>query len=901
MPLTASLGLVCPCHTLGKVFVPCLLVASLQLDPQVQAAYGVLQRTIGPRAKEFRLFINWPTSATDRFEIQTNGGRVTVKATSGVALCRGTYEYLKDKCNSFVSWEGSNIRLPKRLPDDKRSGSCPVKYRQYYNICTFGYTTAFWDWPRWQREIDWMALHGINMPLALTGQDKVWQTVFRSYGVPQTSLDGFFSGPAFQPWHWMGNLNGHGGPAPQSWLDGQSELQKKILGRERSLGMKPVVPGFSGFVPVDFAEYQPRVKLQSPTAWCGFAPTTFVDIRDPMFVEIGKRFVQEYRRLYGADHLYLCDTFNEQNPQFPATTKLEDLANAGRSVYEGLRQADPSAIWVMQGWLFYNAGDYWKGPEVEALLSKVPDGRMIILDLSCEQYEVWRAQPAVAKKGFIYCTLHNFGQNTGLGGDLQGYADKQYLATARSSPFDDRIKQANLVGYGLTPEGIDTNPIVYELMTDVMWTTADRYMNGRLIDSKTGLPTEPMMDISRWLGDYASARYGQDLAQTRQAWALLDKALYSQDSPWYHDSWRSRPGRAKRGRPIHQMREIEQALALMLKAAPKLRGNPLFQRDLVDVCKTWLGGIADRELYAANQTLQDKPSEYALHKADFFGTLDDIDRVMATRTEHRLTTWLNQAGSWGTTPAEKRLMERNARLQITAWDGRGVLTDYANKEWAGLTRDFIARRWRLYFDKLEARGTGRTGGTDNANDYLKLEMAWINSATPPEESNPGDPARTVAEIFAKHKGELEILEKALGLTDPPGNIARNGTAGDDGHTEPGGSPQNAIDGDMDSYWAAHPYPCVWRLDLKSVHNIKTIHVFPYWGDGRYYQYTIEVSTDGKSWTRVVDMSKNEQPSSPGGQKHILDAPSAARYLRINMLKNSANVGVHLVEVRVYEK
>jgi alpha-N-acetylglucosaminidase len=28
---------------------------------------------------------------------------------------------------------------------------------------------AYWDWARWEAELDWMALQGINLPLAFTG------------------------------------------------------------------------------------------------------------------------------------------------------------------------------------------------------------------------------------------------------------------------------------------------------------------------------------------------------------------------------------------------------------------------------------------------------------------------------------------------------------------------------------------------------------------------------------------------------------------------------------------------------------------------------------------------------------------------------------------------------------
>ena len=32
------------------------------------------------------------------------------------------------------------------------------------------YSMAYWDWDRWEAEIDWMALQGINLPLAFTGK-----------------------------------------------------------------------------------------------------------------------------------------------------------------------------------------------------------------------------------------------------------------------------------------------------------------------------------------------------------------------------------------------------------------------------------------------------------------------------------------------------------------------------------------------------------------------------------------------------------------------------------------------------------------------------------------------------------------------------------------------------------
>ena len=120
-------------------------------------------------------------------------------------------------------------------------------------------------------------------------------------------------------------------------------------------------------------------------------------------------------------------------------------------------------------------------------------------------------------------------------------------------------------------------------------------------------------------------------------------------------------------------------------------------------------------------------------------------------------------------------------------------------------------------------------------------------------------------------------------------------------TEGGYGPENAVDGvvERDRAWWAGPYPQWLQVDLQAVHKVNKIEVFPFWDGHRYYQYTVSLSLDAKSWTLVADMSKNQNPSTPAGDS--LDfKPTPARYIRVGMLKNSANAGVHVVEVRAYE-
>ncbi|AIE85936.1 alpha-N-acetylglucosaminidase TIM-barrel domain-containing protein [Fimbriimonas ginsengisoli] len=831
---------------------------------------GVLRRTIGRSAEGFDLtLLPKRADGLDAFTVEAKNGRVAVAGTSAVAICRGAYEYLRDACHVQVNWSGSNVAMPGRLPDyARRTVVCPNQYRHYFNICTFGYSAVWWDWKRWQHEVDWMALHGINMPLALNGQEKIWQRVFRSYGLPDSSISRFFSGPAFLPWHWMGNLNEHGGPMPQSWIDGQVALQKKILKQERELGMTPVVSGFSGFVPVDFDKYQPGVKLSSPTAWAGFAPTTFVDVRNPKFVEIGKRYITEYRKEFGTDHFYLCDTFNEQNPQFSPETEKEDLAACGRSVYESIRQADPQGTWIMQGWLFYNARDYWTVPRVNALVSQVPKGRMVVLDLATSEYPVWKHQPAVRENGWIYNTLHNYGQSTGLFGALQYYAD--HATDDLNDPTHGRM-----LGMGLTMEGIDQNPVVYELMTDLMW-RRDR------------------INVKRWIGGYARSRYGGETNSTRAAWSYLLDSVYNKDASWARAAWRQRPNLGV-SPGIYDIPSVRFATVMLDSEAERYAKNPLFERDLVDVAKTWLGGLADVHLVAAVASFDDDKAGYEKHKTIFFDLLHDMDRVMAVRPEHRLSTWIRDARSWGRTPEEKDRMEWNARMQVTIWGGP-VLYDYANKEWAGLNEDFLRQRWQLFFDALEKGGST---GKLKAPDYAKWEEAWTRQTNAPRESKPEPVGPMVREMIHKYGGDDGDLAKLLGLNTDPG-IAVGAKVRDSGGTEGNARPELAVDGHIDTgYWAASPAPRWLEIDLGHVRPTTGARIFPYYGDGRSYLYRIEVSEDGQNWRTVADASANELSATIRGHGHKWPS-TPTRFLRVTMLHNSANVGVHLYEVRVFD-
>ncbi len=122
-----------------------------------------------------------------------------------------------------------------------------------------------------------------------------------------------------------------------------------------------------------------------------------------------------------------------------------------------------------------------------------------------------------------------------------------------------------------------------------------------------------------------------------------------------------------------------------------------------------------------------------------------------------------------------------------------------------------------------------------------------------------------------------------------------------GSKNPQETAEMAADGwvDISQFWGSIPAPQWWKVDLQKEYQIDRVQVVPYWDNKRYYQYTVEVSTDGKDWRRVVDASKNAEVGTEKGYLHKFE-PTKARYVKVNMLKNSDNPAVHLVEVRAYE-
>ena len=718
-------------------------------DEQTVAAENLIKRVVGKKADAFKVSI-LPSEGKDWFSYSSDGKKILLEGNNGVSIASALKQYLSDYCSWQRTWCGSTENLPDPLPlpESKVKKTSPYKWRYYLNYCTFNYTMSWWDFDRWQKEIDFMAMNGINMPLAVTGQNSVWKRVYKSLGFSDEDLESFFSGPAYFNWFWMGNLDGWGGPLTQNLMDKHEQLQKQILHAERSLGMTPVLPAFTGHVPPSFTEKYPDAKVKT-TSWVNFAPVTILQPDEPMFNTIGEMFLKEQTALYGTNHLYTADTFNENLP--PQNDSLY-LSGMSSQVYQAMKNIDPEAVWVMQGWLFHHKRAFWGLPQIEALLSGVPDDGMIILDLWSERNPVWNRTNSYFGKPWIWCMLHNFGQNITLSGNVTSVANDP--ANLLNDP-----QASNMAGIGLTMEGIEQNPAMYALMLENVW-------------------RDTPIDTDEFLKEYLGLRYGSlgpDEAAFR-AWQIIFRSAYEntvnnggQESIITgRPSFAKNPGGTTNTNMHYDNADLLHAWDLLINCIDGAFASGSctdgFCYDVVDITRQALANYASVLQQNAFASYADRDAvAFRENASAFLELIDDMEAVLSTRKEFLLGRWIDDARHLGDTPEEKDLCERNARNLITLWGNKDCrIRDYACRQWAGMMSGFYRPRWERFFDKVQSSLDG--GYEFDEKEFVEAskdwEWDWVNShgSFPSEPS--GDSIEECLRVYGKYRDAMNIAYNA---------------------------------------------------------------------------------------------------------------------------------------------
>lgn len=712
------------------VSAACLLLSLTALradDAPAQVAAALVERVLPGRSGEFVFEQIPPENGRDVFELESRDGRIVLRGNNAVSLASAFNWYLKYTAKCDFSECGVQLRLPEKLPAiaNKLHHTATVPHRFMFNYCTYGYTMPWWDWPRWERELDWMAMNGINLPFIITGQEAVWIRTFTQFGYTEQDVRQWLGSPAHFPWVFMQNMHSFGGELPAEWTAQRVELARNIIGRARALGMKTVMQGYYGMVLPDFARKHPGTRILSQGKWAGGLPRPdMLDPTDPMFAKIAATFMNEQEKLFGRAGFYTADPFHEGG-----NAAGVDMAECGKRTLAAMQARDPDAVWVKMCWQTDNA----------ALLSGIPDDRVIALDLWAENTPFW-PNGAFKGKPWIWCLLHNFGGNTDLSTQLSHLA--RVIPDTMANP-----NKGKLVGLALTPEGHCNSPVVYDLMPEFFW-------------------RKDAVDLKSWLPAYTERRYGAASAKANQAWdgilATVGDIRYNsvRESP-ANSILMARPLRGEKARtwghtrPSHDKPRLAKAWTDLIAAAPECAASDGYRYDVADITRQVLGDLArpvyERILAAA--AAKDLPA-FERSTGLFLKLITDSDVITGTRPEFLLGTWLRDARAWGMTPAAKDLHEYQARLLLTSWNGApgGDLNDYACRQWNGLLKDYYRVRWEMYFialgDALRANKPFDQSGF--LARLAAFEKIWVNAHASYPDKPTGDTIAIARKLAADY-------------------------------------------------------------------------------------------------------------------------------------------------------
>uniref|UniRef100_A0A7N2LDD6 Alpha-N-acetylglucosaminidase n=1 Tax=Quercus lobata TaxID=97700 RepID=A0A7N2LDD6_QUELO len=382
----------------------------------------------------------------------------------------------------------------------------------------------------------------------------------------------------------------------------------------------------------------------SVDAKCRWSCTYLLDPSDPLFVEIGEVFIR--RQVKGLALLFrLCI--------------LETTPNGGMGVSS-----------------FSLHKTYVQWPERP------------VKNNADEHLKCSTAFPG--NKTGLWCMLHDFGGNI----EMYGIFD-----AISSGPVDARVsKNSTMVGVGMCMEGIEQNPVVYELMSEMAFRSEK-------------------VQLLEWLKSYSHGRYGKAIHQVEAAWEILYHTIYNcmdviEDHntdfivklPDWDPSNTSSP--LPQAHLWYSTQKVIKALRLLIDAGNNFAGSVTYRYDLVDLTRQVLSKLANQVYLDAVTAFQQKDSKALnLHSKKFIQLIKDIDILLAYDDNFLLGTWLKSANKLAKNPHELKLYEWNARTQVTMWfDNTGIiqskLHDYANKFWSGLLEGYYLPRASAYFDYL---------------------------------------------------------------------------------------------------------------------------------------------------------------------------------------------------------
>lgn len=680
-------------------------------DEDIEAdVLGIIGRTIGEKyVDSFELKLDRRLK-DDYFTVESLRDKIRLISNSGVGLASAFNCYLKEVCDCHISRNGKQVKLPARLPSvsGKIDRHTKFQHRYAYNYCTHSYSMAFWGEEEWQKEIDFLAMNGVNLVLDITGMEEVYRRFLTKLGYRHREIKNFLVGPAYFAWFYMANICGVGGPLHDDFFAEKTDLARKNHFRMKTLGMNVVLQAYTGMVPSDINKKDKDIPVIPQGRWNQLERPLIVSPDSVSYIKYAELFYESQREVFGdISHFYAGDLCHEGGTMGKSKAKDSFL-----NVMHGMLSHDKEAVWVVQSWGANPTKKFTRA------MKHYRDRHILMLDLYAEKLprtEGWRAQ--LKKYNYLFGFLNSFGGRNGIYGNLDTLA----------SQINHSSENKNFRGIALTAESSSITPIMVDLFFSTVWEKID--------------------DMNEWIRKYCERRYGRDNENLYKAALILSETALSKKCL---EDAEGAPECALCCRPeldpskascwgytsIHYSAEkFDEAVRLFLTDYDKFKDNECYIFDAVDLLRQALANRITPLI--KKMTSEHKSKDYLAFTEDadkLLSLADMLDRVLLNCKEWSLNSYLGRVKSYTDKLDDftKELYMMNAKMLITTWysrrasDAEGYLHDYSNRQMGDLVNSFYKMRWEKFIEKVR---TEMDGGKPKDIDWFKLEWDWICSDT----------------------------------------------------------------------------------------------------------------------------------------------------------------------------
>lgn len=596
----------------------------------------------------------------DCYEIYAEEKNIVLAGNSNLSLCMAFYRYLNEYCNIVITsgdYDISHIATTP-LPEEKIARTIKQKIRARTSYEMFSLEGNYWGFDRWEKEIDFMAMHGINTALQPVGFDGVLYRTLREMGMPEDFSAEFSSGPAFLMRQLTGNIAAMNSVNSKEYLERKIYIGKQITEREKQLGITPVFPAIIPSVPFSLRKKYIKMEIFKAPMWHNFPPIFFMKPENAFFGIFNRKFLEIQREALGETDSFIFE------PLYDVDKKgyNSHLTALGKGIDEALREHNENAVCYTH--LSSINEDFFK---------KVSPDRFIIINDSADE----RPQFLQDKKHLVAIKGNTYGR-TGLCGDIDTVSRCPYAVS----------KSENLLGTAVELDTFRENPMYCAVVLNAA--TADE-----------------AFDADEFVKDFAKKRYRtEDFADE----IVKLKNLCYNTSECSGSIICARPSSVlKHTAPFDTLQRkydpselYEIAKAIVESDARK---NDKMRLDIVCIVRQFLAEFAYPVYLKATEFFKDKNVRHFEQASNLFLEIcQDMDRLLKTQEGTNLSTRYEEAHELGNNKDEMQMIDINFLMYHTIWGpfDRSILYDTAWCEWGGMVKDFYAQRWFMYFRALAA-------------------------------------------------------------------------------------------------------------------------------------------------------------------------------------------------------